>query len=411
VWGIDGTGNVNGARQFARPATLVDNLNLPGLTGGAITPWTWATASGVGDFRHYNSQVAFRGGNGTASVVRTGQNEALAAATLFAESLAGNPGNQPNEPYNAIAVVKWDPTSGNSPAAWTLIGWTDVNLTTGLPDGKILRGDYGSDGFPFTSDAGEFDGIIDDQDKAIGRQASLFELTGGAPAGPSISPPAFDANGNAYFVGTGVITKRLQDGSTFDDFDNMLFRAVYDQASFSWQVEVLVEVGDTFLGRNSQTRYQVQFMELADSDSTASGTFFSNNAIVSAFNGENAGDYTNDQSRTLGGLVFNASIVYDYDADGDYNSPTGTNPQEPNSPDQQYGALMYVGYVPCPADFDGSGFLDSDDFVTFVSQFALGCDGAGSPDPACVKSADFDGSGFVDSDDFVAYVAAFERGC
>jgi hypothetical protein len=66
---------------------------------------------------------------------------------------------------------------------------------------------------------------------------------------------------------------------------------------------------------------------------------------------------------------------------------------------------------PCAADFDGSGFVDSDDFVLFVSQFALGCDGPASPDPACVKSADFDGSGFVDSDDFVAYVAAFERGC
>ncbi|MDX2018022.1 MAG: matrixin family metalloprotease [Planctomycetota bacterium] len=66
---------------------------------------------------------------------------------------------------------------------------------------------------------------------------------------------------------------------------------------------------------------------------------------------------------------------------------------------------------PCPADFDNSGFLDSDDFILYVSQFALGCDGPGSPDPACTQSADFDGSTFVDSDDFISFVTAFEAGC
>jgi hypothetical protein len=65
----------------------------------------------------------------------------------------------------------------------------------------------------------------------------------------------------------------------------------------------------------------------------------------------------------------------------------------------------------CPADFDGSGFLDSDDFIMFVSAFGLGCTGPGQPDAACVKSADYDGTGFVDSDDFIAYVTAFEAGC
>jgi hypothetical protein len=64
-----------------------------------------------------------------------------------------------------------------------------------------------------------------------------------------------------------------------------------------------------------------------------------------------------------------------------------------------------------PADFDGSGFVDSDDFILYADQFALGCDGPGSPDPACVKSADFDGSGFVDSDDFILYVQRFSNGC
>ncbi|MCC6426562.1 MAG: S8 family serine peptidase [Phycisphaerales bacterium] len=54
----------------------------------------------------------------------------------------------------------------------------------------------------------------------------------------------------------------------------------------------------------------------------------------------------------------------------------------------------------CPADFDGSGFLDSDDFDDFVQAFEAGD-----------ESADFDESGFVDSDDYDDFVVAFEAGC
>ena len=54
----------------------------------------------------------------------------------------------------------------------------------------------------------------------------------------------------------------------------------------------------------------------------------------------------------------------------------------------------------CPADFDGSGFVDTDDFDAFVYAFELGGD-----------DADFDDSGFVDTDDFDAFIHAFENGC
>jgi hypothetical protein len=54
----------------------------------------------------------------------------------------------------------------------------------------------------------------------------------------------------------------------------------------------------------------------------------------------------------------------------------------------------------CPADFDGTGFVDVDDFTAFVLAFEAGTD-----------NADFDDSGFVDTDDFDAFVAAFEAGC
>jgi hypothetical protein len=54
----------------------------------------------------------------------------------------------------------------------------------------------------------------------------------------------------------------------------------------------------------------------------------------------------------------------------------------------------------CPADFDCTGFADTDDFTAFVLAFEAGTD-----------NADFDGTGFVDTDDFTAFVLAFEAGC
>lgn len=53
-----------------------------------------------------------------------------------------------------------------------------------------------------------------------------------------------------------------------------------------------------------------------------------------------------------------------------------------------------------PADFDRSGFVDTDDFDAFVQAFIIGED-----------DADFDGSGFVDTDDFTEFVLAFEDPC
>ncbi len=60
-----------------------------------------------------------------------------------------------------------------------------------------------------------------------------------------------------------------------------------------------------------------------------------------------------------------------------------------------------------PADFDGSGFSDPDDFTLFVRQFELGCEAPGVPAPACVVSADVDQSGFIDSGDFETFVHRF----
>ncbi len=54
----------------------------------------------------------------------------------------------------------------------------------------------------------------------------------------------------------------------------------------------------------------------------------------------------------------------------------------------------------CPADFDQTGFVDTEDFDAYILAFEAG-------DP----SADFDQSGFVDTEDVDAFVFAFELGC
>jgi hypothetical protein len=85
------------------------------------------------------------------------------------------------------------------------------------------------------------------------------------------------------------------------------------------------------------------------------------------------------------------------------DNPLGTAP-----------ALFFDVRTGSPADVDGTGFVDSDDFVAFVNAFTRGCTGPGQSifgiDPLCEFSADFDGSCFTDSDDFAAFVAAFQLG-
>ncbi len=60
--------------------------------------------------------------------------------------------------------------------------------------------------------------------------------------------------------------------------------------------------------------------------------------------------------------------------------------------------------VPCPADFNGDGFLDFFDYDDFVRCFETGECPPG-------RTADFNGDNFVDFFDYDAFVEGFERGC
>ncbi len=382
IWGIKADGSVGTAITKTRPLSISDPCD----------DFTFAPT--LPAFENYRSQVAARGGNGQVSLGRTVNGNRLASAMLASSNTATNP-------YNVIAVFEDDAGTPYVNGSWKLAAWVDTPGGSGKP----IYGDYGNDGIPFTSDAGEFDGVVDlntssaTYDAPIGRLASLFEVTGGSPVGPSLSSPMTDSAGNIWFTAAVALNKSA-DGVPFTDFDSALIRAIYNPTSDCWQLELILELGDTFTGNNSGTAYQVQFMNVADSNSVASETTWSNMIVANGWNDQPTCPTRDTRSTlNLGGLVFNAKIVYDVDNDGDFSDPTSGS-GDPLSGDQGYSMLMYLGNTRCPADFDGSGFVDTEDYDAFVRAFELG-------DP----SADFDCTGFVDTDDFDFFVRAFERGC
>jgi probable HAF family extracellular repeat protein len=64
-------------------------------------------------------------------------------------------------------------------------------------------------------------------------------------------------------------------------------------------------------------------------------------------------------------------------------------------------AVRWITCVPCPADFNGDGFLDFFDYDAFVEAY----------ETSGGLETDFNGDGFVDFFDYDAFVAAFEAGC
>ena len=66
----------------------------------------------------------------------------------------------------------------------------------------------------------------------------------------------------------------------------------------------------------------------------------------------------------------------------------------------QTGAA-YIFQKPCPADLDGDGDTDADDFFTYLDAFA-GAD---------VEVCDLDSDGDCDADDFFGYLDLFASGC
>jgi hypothetical protein len=373
VWGVDANGNPTTSRTVPLPTSLTD----------PCLPYTWDL--GGGDFRGYESQTIFRGGSGPVAMTMDQQGRALVASLVFHGSIGGAA-----NPFDAIAVARFDPSVPGSPVSWTNAAWVDTTQSTGKP----LFGDYGADGAPGTNDAGEGDGVVNANDAPIGRLASLTENPFAGP-GPSLSAPAFDAAGNLYFIASVSLRKRI--GSQVLEVPSVaLVRAVYDAAAFCYTPEVVMEVGSVFTGVNSSTPYQVQYLSVADADSSSSTSIWSSSTMQQAWNKLNPLDMPSADPRQLGGLVVSARICYDVNGDGQFEDPTviGNNP---NSPDEAYNVVLYVGFTPTEprcgtADFDNDGDSGTDaDIEAFFACLAGNCC------PTC-QSVDFDGDGDAGTD-------------
>ena len=380
VSGLLSDGSVAVARTLKLPATLAD----------ACDSFAWPL--GGGDFRHFDSQVTFRGGTGPVSVALDQGGRAIAAAVLHNGSspLASNP-------FNAIAAARFNPADPVSAVQWTTIGWVNSTALTG----KELQGDYGADGIPGTADAGEGDGQVDSLDAPIGRLASMSELGTGL-IGPSMSTPTFDAAGNAYFVAAAALKRRTGPQNPFD-FKVVAVRGTYDPATFCYSLEVLAESGQVFAGRNSGRSWRLAALNLADADSISTASIWSGSAMQQAWNGEDTSTLPPGAPQHLGGLVLSARIVYDVNQDGLFNDPTAIG-GDVNSVDEAYNAVLYVGNVtplapPCPADYNVDGGVDGADVEAFFVDWEAGS-----------SAADVNLDGGVDGGDLEVFFNAWSNG-
>lgn len=398
VFGVDANGAPVSPRVLALSGTIAD-----GCGGGSVS------ASDV-DFRGYESQVTFRGGNGPIAVGKDQQGRGIAAGVVYNRAYSAGMDN----PYVGIAAARFDPANAGSGVSWSLVAWTNTSAGTG----KAILGDYGADGIPGTGDAGEGDGVVDAT--PIGRVASLTELSIGK-SGPSMSAPMVDAAGNVWFTASVALNGRV--GQTnVTEFTTALLRGVYDAGTFCYRLELVLKVGDTFLGSNSQRRYRIAGLGLADLDSVASEAPWSGSMMSVGWNGGSVAGLSTSSPKTLGGLVLSARIVYDVDQNGTYEDPTvaGGNTA---SVDEGYDVVLYVGNgdnTPvCPADLDDDGVVsnglnpdggvDINDLVAFLTLFEAGDIRADLDDDGDPTVGNPDGG--VDVNDLVFFLQRFESGC
>ncbi|MFG0243198.1 MAG: GC-type dockerin domain-anchored protein [Phycisphaerales bacterium JB054] len=330
VWDVDANGNVlNPGALLAMPAapdqggTVTDNND-----GFSISDDINDGADGWA-LDGYLSQTPFRGGTGSVSLTVAPNGDRLAATTAYNDLVGGS-----DNPANAVVVAKHDADTGST--VWTIAGYYDAVTN----QGKAIKDGPGGN--------------------TIGLMTGLFNVTGGSPLGPSIGQPAFDCAGNVYFVAAVELF-----GDFGSDFDVALVRAVYDDATFSYELELVATSGDVYAGNNSATPYSITFIDIADSNSLSSGGFFGSNVTGDCWAGTAQSDLDGaTDSRALGGLVLNARITYDTDGNGFFE----------NDFDENYRtALLITGTGaanPCGyADYNNDNAVNTQDVLAFLNDW------------------------------------------
>jgi hypothetical protein len=246
-------------------------------------------------------------------------------------------------------------------------------------------------------DAADDDPVFSDGKDIYQNGTTVIGRLTGASFGPPMSAPMIDSVGNIYFLSAIEL-----DGPPVVTTTGLL-RAIYDATTFSYKLELVCKVGDVLRGRNSATDYMIRFLEIADSNSVSSATAYSGNLAPYAFQGQSTVGMSTSDSRTLGGLVVHASILYDVNDDGLFERSVGTG-GVPGSPDEDYEVLLYLSSaidlnnndVPDDAESAGTPFCAGDNLDPNVTTDCP-CSNFGAPGRGCASSFNANGAGLVTS--------------
>ena len=280
LYGLDNSGAPVGAKGLQLPSVLVDNDD--GWQSDALGTG-YLSLGGI--FWH----TFWRGGNGQIAVGKDQSGRLLAAAMVHHPAYVGSTNSN-----NLIAVAR---TTDGTNVGWTIAAWNANN------DGKVVYGAFG------TTPIGKI--VADD--------------AAGSNGGPSLSSPMIDSVGNVYFMGRVELTGQ--------EFKNGLVRAVYDEATFSFRLELLLMEGSVFHGQNSDVDYQINQLFINDPEgSSAAMTTYSGNMNQDAYTGLDPATVVGSSPKSLGGIVVGADIIYDTSDDGSFDIGI----------DQDYSVLLYV---------------------------------------------------------------------
>ena len=364
---------VVGLNADASPASVAI-LPAPTMVSDPIDGY----AAPYGEFRHYRSQMAYNGPSGAAAVSQDAVTGEVLAAAVFDIACNNCTGitfgtGSATAPLQGISVARFDPANPAGTVEWNLAAWVNGDNGTGKP-------------------------VLDDMGNQIGELTAIAVF---GIAGPSISGVSMDAAGNIYFIAPFYdYGPDMTIGGVDDDFDSALFRAIYDSATGGYRLEKLLQTGNVFTSANNGLDYVVTFLSIADSNSTSSGTFFGHNTTFDGFPGQ--ADPTNPAAAgNLGGLVVSADMVYDSNADGDFDEGAG---------DEGYNYLFYISPLGGEGitDCNNNGVDDATDIANGTSD-DVNADGIPDECPGQTNRlcADVNNDGVVTPADFSAWVAAF----
>ncbi len=292
LFGLNASGAPVSPATYTKPASITDNAD------GFVT-------GGTQYFYNYGGATTFVGGNGQVAVGQDLNGNLIAAAVMLHSYDAAS---SSLEEKCAIVVCRVTPAGV---ASWTVAGYT-------------------------TPSGGK--NVTDANGAVLGNLATY-----GNETGPSISPPMIDSVGNIWFTAPCDVSGSLE---------NSLIRAVYDDASFSYDLELVVQEGQVVRGQNSDTDYMIDFIALSASGGNIDPrTTFSDNASGTAHNLLSPASLDVTDARTLGGMVFAANIIYDVDDNGIFEDIATV----PGTMDQEYNYLMYLGAT---SDCDEDGIPD-----------------------------------------------------